>query len=146
MLPIIRKHRTLPGNFMDDFFNDNFFPKFFDLEKPVNNGNLPAVNVEETDKAFVIDVAAAGLDKKDFKVTVDEDVLTISSEKKMNVEEKKHGFIRQEFNFNSFSRSFTLPENTDANKIKASHNNGVLSINIPKVEVEVKKAIEVKIN
>mgnify|MGYP001036180426 CR=1 FL=1 len=145
MLPMNRTHRTVPAGFINDFFQDDFFSTFLNENKNTN-GSLPAVNVEETNQAFIIDVAAAGLDKKDFKVTVDEDVLTIASEKELKKEENQKGFIRQEFNFNSFSRSFTLPENTDASKIKASHKNGVLSVNIPKVEVEVKKAIDVKIN
>lgn len=131
---------------MDEFFNDNFLPKFFDLDRTFENSNLPAVNVEETEKEFIIEVAAAGIDKKDFKVSIDKDALTISSERESKHEDNKHSFIRQEFNFNSFSRSFTLPENTDASKIKASHKNGVLSVSIPKVEIEVKKAIDVKIN
>jgi HSP20 family protein len=142
MLPTVRKHRTLPGSFINEFFNDNFWPKFMDWENSFENSNVPAVNVEETDKAFLIDVVAPGLDKKDIQVTVDKNILSISSSK----EDKKEGFLRQEFNFNSFSRSFSLPENTDLTKIKATHKNGILNISIPKVEVEAPKAIEIKIN
>lgn len=146
MLPTIRKHRTLPGSFIDEFFSDNFWPKFLDWDRNYENSNIPAVNVEETDKEYRIDVAAPGLEKKDFNITVDNNVLTISSNKEHSNEEKKEGYLRREFNFNSFSRSFTLPENTEASKIKASHKNGVLNISIPKSEVEVKKALEIKIN
>ena len=146
MLPTIRKHRTLPGNFIDEFFNNDLLPSLFNWEHEVENSNIPAVNVEETDKAYAIDVAAPGLDKKDFKVNVDGDVLSISSSSKNAKEIRNEGYLRREFNYNSFSRSFTLPENIDTSKIKATHNNGVLNINIPKVEVEVKKALEIKIN
>ena len=146
MLPLIRKHRTLPGSFIDEFFNDNFLPSFFNWDSNSENSNIPAVNVEETDKTYLIDVAAPGLGKKDFKLSVDADVLTISSSKENAEENKKEGYLRREFNYHSFSRSFTLPENTDASKIKATHTNGVLNISIPKVEVEVKKALEIKIN
>ena len=147
MLPTIRKHRTLPGSFIDGFFNDSFFPGFLNWDRTYeNSNNLPAVNVEETEKSYLIDVAAPGLDKKDFNVTVDENVLTISSNEEKSKEEKSEDYLRREFNYTSFSRSFTLPENTDASKIKASHKNGVLNINIPKEEVKVKKALEIKIS
>lgn len=146
MLPLIRTHRTTPRSTMNTLFNDDFFSNFFDLNKDNSYSNLPAVNIEENDKSFVIDVVAAGIDKKDFKVSVDNDTLTISSEKENNTENEEKGFIRKEFAVESFSRSFTLPENTDASKIKASHKNGILSIDIPKVKVETQKAIEVKIN
>lgn len=146
MLPIVRKHRTLPGSFIDELFNDNFLPGFFNWDRNFEDSNVPAVNVEESDKAYVIDVSAPGLDKKDFKLTVDDSTLTISSVKELSDEEKKDGYLRKEFSYNTFSRSFTLPENTDASKIKASHKNGVLSINIPKAKVEVQKALEIKIN
>jgi HSP20 family protein len=146
MLPTIRKHRNLPGSFIDEFFSDNFFPKFLNWDRNYENSNVPAVNVEETEKEYLIDVAAPGLDKKDFHVSVDENILTISSSRKKSSEEKREDYLRREFNYNSFSRSFTLPENTDANKIKASHKNGVLNISVPKEEVEIKKAIEVRIN
>ncbi len=143
MLPTIRKHRT-QESMLNNLFNDDFFPSFFNWETTTNS-NTPAVNVEETEKAFMVDVAAPGLDKKDFKVSIDGNLLTISSERKSTAEDKKHGVLRQEFSYNSFSRSFTLPENTEINKISATHKNGVLTIEIPKAEVEVKKALEVKI-
>jgi HSP20 family protein len=146
MLPTLRKHRTMPGSFIDEFFNDNFWPRFLDGDRNYANSNVPAVNVEESDKEFQIEVAAPGLDKKDFKVNIEENVLTISSSKESSTEEKEKGYLRREFNYNSFSRSFTLPENTDATKINASHKNGVLNISIPKEEVKVKKLQEIKIN
>lgn len=145
MLPMNRTHRTTPGSFINDFLNDDFLPSFFDWNKN-SKDSLPAVNVEETNESFIISVAAAGLNKQDFKVTVDGDVLTISSEKEDKKDDKNKAFIRQEFSYNSFSRSFSLPDNTDASKIKASHKNGILNVSIPKVEVEIKKAIDVKIN
>lgn len=147
MLPReLRKTNTMPRSFIDEFFNDNFFPAMPSISRNFERHNMPAVNVEETDKEFVIDVAAPGIEKKDFKVSVDNDVLNISSSKESNKEEKGDAFLRREFNYNSFSRSFTLPENTDASKIKASHKNGVLTISIPKEEVVVRKAQEIKIN
>jgi HSP20 family protein len=146
MLPSVFRSRSsaVPRNFVDDFFNDSFLPGFMDWN--FENTSMPAVNVEETDREYTIDVAAPGLDKQDFSVNVDNKVLTISSKKEMNNEEKRDGFLRREFNYSSFSRSFTLPENTDASKIKASHKNGVLSISIPKTEVKPKQSTEIKIS
>jgi HSP20 family protein len=148
MLPNVlsRKNSTVPRNFVDEFFNDNFLPRFFDWGTNWSNTNLPAVNVEETEKEYVIDVAAPGLDKNDFKVSLDENVLTISSQKEQNSEEKKDGYLRREFNYSTFSRSFTLPEDTDASQIKAAHKNGVLSIAIPKHEAKAKVSKEIKIS
>jgi HSP20 family protein len=148
MLPNVlsRKNSTVPRNFVDEFFNDNFLPRFFDWGTNWTNTNVPAVNVEETEKEYVIDVAAPGLDKKDFKVSLDENVLTISSQKEQSSEEKKEGYLRREFNYSTFSRSFTLPEDTDASQINAVHKNGVLSIAIPKHEAKAKVSKEIKIS
>ena len=148
MLPNVlsRRNSTVPRNFVDEFFNDDFFPKFFNTASNWSNASVPAVNVEETEKEYVIDVAAPGLEKKDFKVTLDENVLTISSQTEQNSEEKKEGYLRREFNYSSFSRSFTLPEDTDGKEIKASHKNGVLTISIPKHEAKAKVSKEIKIS
>lgn len=144
MLPVFRKHSTVPNSFISDFFNDDFWPTF--SGSVFKNESTPAVNVTENKKEFTIDVAAPGLDKNDFHVTVDHNTLTISSEKEVNNESENEGILRREFSYNSFSRSFTLPENTDTTKIKASHKNGILSISVPKAKVEEHKALEVKIN
>ena len=144
MLPTTRTNRAVSRSFIDDFFNDNFFSGF--TNSRIENKNVPAVNVEETDKGFIIDVAAPGLDKKDFHLSVEKNTLTISSKKEENQEENQEGILRREFNLNIFSRSFTLPEDTEVDKIKASHKNGILSVNIPKVEVKVQKAKEIAIS
>ncbi len=146
MLPSVfnRKGSAVPRNFVDEFFNDSFLPRFLDWN--YESTNTPAVNVEETEKEYLIDVAAPGLEKEDFKVNVDNNILTISSTKEVKNEEKRDGYLRREFNYSSFSRAFTLPENTETSKIKASHKNGVLSICIPKSEAKVKQVTEIKIS
>lgn len=117
------------GRDLTDF--DNFFQR---------RGSVPAVNIKENDNEFEIDVAAPGLKKEDFKLNLDNNVLTISSEKEIRNEEKdeKGNYTRQEFGYQSFSRSFTLPEMVDADKIKANYKDGILKINVPKRE-EAKK-------
>lgn len=148
MLPSVfnRKSNAIPRSFVDDFFTDSFLPKFVDWNWNHTDASTPAVNVEENDKEFLIDVAAPGLDKQDFKVNIDNNVLTISSQKESKNEENRDGYLRREFNYSSFSRAFTLPENTEASKIKASHKNGVLSISIPKSEIKAKQTTEIKIS
>jgi HSP20 family protein len=147
MLPTIVRRRNLEvPNFVDELFNDNFLPKFFNWDSGVKVAGLPAVNVEETDKEYRIEVAAPGLEKNDLKIAVNDGVLTVSSEKKTENEEKDDKYIRREFGYTSFSRAFTLPEGINSDDIRASHKNGVLNISIPKVEVKVSPLKEIKIS
>ena len=125
----------------------SIFDRFFDGElMDWNRTNysstdttLPAVNVKENENEFLIDVAAPGLKKEDFKVNYDNGRLTISSEKKNEFEEKKDEKVtRREFSYQSFQRSFTVSENVvDAEKISANYEDGILHISLPKRE-EVK--------
>ncbi len=147
MLPtIVRRKNYSSTNLWDELFNDSYLPGFFNWDTDHKGSSHPAVNVEETDKEYRIEVAAPGLEKEDIKVSVENGVLTISSEKKEEKEEKKDNYIRKEFGYSSFCRSFTLPEETDADKISAKHKNGVLNVHIPKAEVKVTKTKEVKIS
>ena len=131
MLPLMRNKRNVP-NLFDDFFGRNFWNDVF--EKPEWNSS-PAVNVYEKKDTFEIEVAAPGLEKKDFHLDLNENILTVSSEKKEEKEEKDGDkVVFSEFNYASFSRSFRIPEGIDVNKINASHKNGVLKITLPKKE------------
>ncbi|WP_430816299.1 Hsp20/alpha crystallin family protein [Carboxylicivirga sp. RSCT41] len=134
----------------------SIFDRFFDGElMDWNRTNysstdttLPAVNVKENDNEFLIDVAAPGLTKEDFKVNYDNGRLTISSEKKNRLEEKDGEKItRREFSYQSFQRSFTVSENVvDAEKIGANYENGILHITLPKrEEVKPKPAKQIEI-
>ena len=136
----VDKPRTWPtlfdGGLMDKFFNAPL-DEFFGLGKVMN---IPAVNVSETDKEFSLTIAAPGLDKKDLKVDAYDDMLTISAEKER--EEKSERFNRREYNYSSWSRSFTLPENCDAGRINAEYKNGELKIVIPKMEIKQPKKVK----
>jgi len=141
----VDKPRTWPtlfdGGLMEKFFNAPL-DEFFGLGKVMN---VPAVNVSETDKEFSLTIAAPGLDKKDIKVDAYDDMLTISAEKEK--EEKSERYNRREYNYSSWSRSFTLPENCDAGKINAEYKNGELKIVIPKMEIkEPKKVKNISVN
>jgi len=144
MLPAIRKKSAFPS-FVDEFFGGDLLPRFF-VEND-NSMNVPAVNIKEGKDDFKIEVAAPGLDKNDFKIDLDNNVLTVSSEKENKVEEDHDRFMRKEFSYSRFSRSFSLPESVDAEKISASHKDGILTILVPKKEqARIKPAKQIKIN
>lgn len=102
-------------------------PDFFANKKL----NIPSVNIKETPKSFELDLAAPGLTRKDFEIEVTENLLSISAEKE-EVKEEEDGFTRKEFSYNSFCRTFRLPEYVNADKIDAKYDNGMLKIVIPK--------------
>jgi HSP20 family protein len=131
------------GAWLSNLFDSE---KFFDSDW-LRNQSLPAVNIKETEKNFEIEVAAPGRSKKDFNISAENGVLTISSEQKEEKEQKEKDYTRKEFSFSSFSRSFTLPENVNEDDIKANYADGILKLEISKKVIgqpKPKKAIEVK--
>ncbi len=114
-----------------------------------NNETLPSVNIAEDNNGFKIEFAAPGLTKEEFKIDLDNNVLTVGSEKKEEKEEKEESnknFTRREFNYSSFTRSFTLPDSAYGEKITAEYQNGILNIEIPKrEEAKVKPVREIEI-
>jgi HSP20 family protein len=127
---------SVPGTW-DDFFNDSFFDSF-NLGR--RSASCPAVNIMEDEKEFRIDVAAPGLSKDDIKIDLDDDVLTVSSEQKDEKEDKSSRYMRREFSYSSFKRSFQLPDTIDRDHIRASHDSGILTIQLPKKKEVVQKA------
>ncbi|HEU4575791.1 MAG TPA: Hsp20/alpha crystallin family protein [Chitinophagaceae bacterium] len=140
----IEKTRTSWPSLFDTGWMEKFFnaplDEFFNMGKVMN---VPAVNVSENDKEFILAVAAPGLDKKDFKVDAYDDMLTISAEKEKEEKEEKNGrYNRREYNYSSWSRSFTLPENSDGSKIDAQYKDGELKIIIPKKKTETPQKVK----
>ncbi|WP_317130037.1 Hsp20/alpha crystallin family protein [Segetibacter sp. 3557_3] len=128
----------LPGLF-NDFFTNNFFD--WGLSNSSSTGtSIPMVNIKETNDQYEVEVAAPGMSKEDFKVELNNDMLTISSEKTHeNEQREEEKFSRREFSYQSFRRSFQLSrESVDADNIQAKYENGVLRLLIPKRE-EVKQ-------
>lgn len=113
----------------------------------MENKWIPAMNIIEDEKHFAIDVAAPGFTKKDFEISIENGILHISAENKEEIEEKKEDYTRREFNYNSFSRSFTLPENINEDeKIDATYKHGILKIVLAKLhedEIIHKRVIEI---
>jgi HSP20 family protein len=142
-------------------WNNNFFPfsnqavrNLLNFEDPFNgdffdeDSLMPAMNVKEHKNDFAIEFAAPGFTKKDFEVSIEDNVLHVTGEKSEKEEEKEEGFMRKEFSYNSFRRSFTLPESIDLDqKIKATYKDGILNVNLLKKEEAIKgttkKVIEI---
>ena len=126
-----------------DFFDVDFFGNSFPKSA---QRSLPAVNISEDDKSYMVDVVSPGFKKDDFKIKVDDDVLTISAETKQESNEGKNKeYSRREYTYSSFTRSFRLPDNAKDDSISASYNDGVLQISIPKSENEVKAKKEIPV-
>ncbi|MBW7913457.1 MAG: Hsp20/alpha crystallin family protein [Taibaiella sp.] len=116
---------------MDNMLSNKWDRIFFDD----NHSHVTTpVNIKETDKSYQLDVIAPGLKKEDFNITVEKDVLSVSFEKKEEKNESTDKFIRNEYQFRSFKRSFTLNEKIDAAGISAGYTDGILSITLPKAE------------
>lgn len=129
------------GESVPSLFNDFFRPweSLFDFNggSLVNNLrtiSVPAANVTENKDNYEVSLAAPGMKKDDFNIDVEGNLLTISAEKEERKEEKDDRYSRREFNYTSFSRSFTLPEGVNKDKIDASYDNGLLTIYLPKTE------------
>jgi len=131
---IINKSMGLFDEFVTDLFNRDFA------------GHVPAVNVAEVENGYTIDVSAPGFSKEDFKLQIEEGVLTISGEHKTETEKETKNYTRKEFNYGSFKRSFTLPESVNIDNINAKYENGILKLSLAKKQEEINKASkEIKI-
>lgn len=132
--------------------HDDFFPslsRMFEDFAPVSRTSMPAVNVKETEEAFEVELAAPGLKKDDFEISLDDNVLQISAEKEVKHEEGDEStrYSRREFSYQSFARSFTLPETVNQEEIAANYEDGVLKIKLPKLdEAQVKQARTIAIS
>jgi len=124
---------------LDDFFNNDLMSRWSRFPELQSEVTMPAVNVVENDEEFTLEMAAPGKEKSDFNIEVNDGVLTISSETSNEDEEVTDNYTRKEYSFNSFSRSFQMPEGTKEDDIKASYNNGVLKVSVPKDEVVIKE-------
>jgi len=144
---LARRNENYLPSFFDRFFNNELMD-WGNSNFSSTNTSLPAVNVKETNDEFLIELAAPGMEKKDFKINFKNNVITISSEKENNKEEKNENYTRREFSYQSFQRSFTVPENAIVSeKIEAGYNNGILEVKLPKrEEVKPQPEREIKIS
>ncbi|MCC5907637.1 MAG: Hsp20/alpha crystallin family protein [Balneolaceae bacterium] len=124
------------SDIMDEFFSDAVATR--------RNSFAPSIDISENEKQYMIDVEIPGVDKKDIKLNVENNTLTISGERKFEKKEDGKQYHRVESHYGTFSRSFTLPDNVNSESINASYNNGILSITVDKSEEKVRKQIKIK--
>ncbi len=140
MLPIMHRDSWLPDVF-DDFFNTDYMPRA--------NATAPAINVIENEKNYIVELAAPGLTKEDFNVNINDDGnLSIKMEQKReNKEEnKKAHYLRREFSYSKYEQTLLLPDDVDKEAISAKVNDGVLVVELPKLEqkqTKVQRQIEI---
>jgi len=132
-MSLMKFSNPLP-TFFDRFFENDLFD-WSNRNYSLTNTTLPSVNIRENQDAFEVDVAAPGLSKNDFKLELNNNLLTISSEKNVENETKEgEQYTKHEFSYQSFTRSFTMPEFADNENITATYDNGILHVAIPKKE------------
>jgi len=139
---LVKRDLMIPslGSLFNDFFNDDVMLRDY-------AGHVPSVNITENEKSYSIEVSAPGFEKKDFNVKVEDGMLTVSGEHKTEKNEENKNFVRKEFNYGSFFRSFNLVDLIDEEKIDAKYENGILRIELPKNEKAIaKNTREIKIS
>ncbi|WP_340202026.1 Hsp20/alpha crystallin family protein [Ascidiimonas sp. W6] len=145
-MSLIKFNRKMPwfdtelSHFFDtnDLFKDNFWTRA--------THNQPALNIKETDDAFEIELAAPGLEKKDFQVSIDDGYLNISAERTETDEEKTENYARKEFNYSSFQRSLLLPDTIMEEDVKATYKDGILKLALskkPEAKIHTSKTIKI---
>ncbi|MEI6680583.1 MAG: Hsp20/alpha crystallin family protein [Mariniphaga sp.] len=148
-MSLIKRENYLPSwsHFFNDFMNRDWYDWAIQNYSTTNT-TIPSVNIRETESGFDVEMAAPGMQKEDFKIELNQNLLTISSEKQSETHADAGKIVsRREFSYQSFIRSFTLPAMVETDQISAKYENGILRVNIPKKE-EAKpkpmKQIEVK--
>ena len=132
-MSLVKFSNHVPSVF-DRFFDNDLFD-WSNRNFSLTNTTLPSVNIRENTGEFKVEVAAPGFDKGDFKLELNNDVLTISSEKQLENETKgDEHYSKREFSYQAFTRSFTLPDSADAERIDATYDKGILYVSIPKKE------------
>lgn len=132
-MSVVKFSNQLPS-FFDHFFDRDMFD-WSSRNFSATNTTLPSVNIKEGQDGYAVELAAPGFSKSDFKIELNHDQLTISSEKNVDTETKRdEQFTKREFSYQSFSRTFTLPSTVEADKIRAKYENGILYVSIPKKE------------
>ena len=134
LFPVMRTNNNWLDNAFNDFFSDAALSKM--------NSTAPAVNVKDTEKAYVMEVAVPGIKKEFCRVNIDDNGnLEVAIENKLEHKEehKKEHYLRREFSYSNYQQSYVLPDDVDRDKISAKVTDGVLEINLPKVVKEVQK-------
>ena len=124
---------------MNEFLPNRFFNgSLFDFDDDFFSSTPPA-NIKENDKEFLLYMSSPGMRREDFKIELENGILTVSSEREEVLNEDEEKYRRKEFSYYSFSRTFALPDNVDENNIKAKYENGMLELILPKKEGAISK-------
>ena len=139
---LVRKHNSpfFPALF-DEWLSNEWLPS-----STLPTKQLPAVNIQETDTSFLLELAAPGVKKEDLQVEVEKDILSISSQSDAAAEEDAQ-YTRKEYGYRSFRRTFTIPESVDSKKIEAQYREGILEVKLPKkkeMHQDAKKSIRIR--
>lgn len=130
-MTLVKHYPKTINNLFDEFmFN---FPTVWGREQH-EDFFMPSVNVHETNEGYHLEINAPGRNKEDFKVNIENNILTVSFEKKEQTENKEYKTIRREFSYQNFKRSFTLDEKVNAESVQAKYDNGILKLFLPKKE------------
>ncbi|SEF47162.1 Hsp20/alpha crystallin family protein [Algoriphagus boritolerans] len=141
MTNLIKRNGISPST--PSFFDDTVWRDLFGWDNWATQGNtLPKVNIMENNEAFMVEMAAPGMKKEDFHVELDNDTLIIQSENSFENTDENTSFTRREFSYQSFKRSFYLPNTVEADQIKASYRDGILRLEIPKKEEAKRKPVK----
>lgn len=140
-MSLVKFRNAAVSNPFDALINDFFEGEFLPRHSHNRAGSLPATNIREDEKSFYVELAAPGMKKDDFKIELNENLLSIRTENKESREERKDRYTKREFNYTSFVRSFRLPEDVNIESIAASYVDGILSLEIPKVETPEKTKV-----
>jgi len=144
-MTLLKRKSTVPSLFSSFFESDPFFNTDW-IGNRYLASQVPSANISESNGEFLIELAVPGMSKDDFEVTCESGVLTISAEKEEEKKKEDKNYTRREYNYSSFSRSFSLPESVKLEDIKARYENGVLKVQVPKTEEakrQAKKEIKV---
>lgn len=142
-LTLFEKPKSLTNRLpelFNDFFNDDFPFSF----RSISTTNLPPLNVIEGETETNLQLALPGIEKKDIKISIDQNVLTISSEQSVTKNDSTDKIVHREFGYQSFTRSFKLQENSSTDQIESKLENGILSIKIPKQPKKAAKLIDIQ--
>ena len=140
MMPVMRSNSWIPSVF-SDLFDTEFVPK--------SNYTAPAINVKESDKAYTVELAAPGMKKEDFNVHINDEgnlIIKMESKQEHKDEDKNTRYLRREFSYSKFEQTLILPDDVKKEDIKAHVDNGVLTVEVPKVvEEKVKLSRQIEI-
>ncbi|KXK37197.1 MAG: heat shock protein Hsp20 [Bacteroidetes bacterium OLB9] len=143
---IVKVNPFMQGNTLTSILDDVFNRSISEFIGTDYSTTVPSVNITEDDEKFTMELAAPGLEKGDFNISIDKGQLTVSASKENSKEEKEEGkWTRKEFNYTSFERTFNLADTVEAGKIEAAYENGILTLVLPKKE-EAKTKAPVTIN